>query len=105
MTNPLPKPPIPPNVDLARDALVKACEATLLFHGPRLWDGTLQGRWEEITGSNRCDARRLCDFVRAALAKASGDAASCTGGAGKRSRTMTPGSRPTLDARDRSGRA
>jgi hypothetical protein len=47
-------------------------EAALLFHGGGDWSDAKQIRWEELTGSIDATTRVLCDFGRAALAKAGG---------------------------------
>lgn len=49
--------------------LLKACKATLLFHGAGHWDDEKRLEWLNLTGHSEATTKVLCDFVRAALAK------------------------------------
>jgi hypothetical protein len=53
-----------------RDALLAACEATLLFHAGGEWTAQRAARWLELTGSNDATTKALYDFARRVLAKA-----------------------------------
>ena len=53
--------------------LAAAAEATLLFHDDAEWDKRKHLRWFELTGSKELETKVLCDFVRAAIAKATGE--------------------------------
>jgi hypothetical protein len=50
--------------------LLAACEAMLLFHDAAPWLPDRQAAWERLTGQEHATTRALCDFVRAAIAKA-----------------------------------
>ena len=53
--------------------LAAAAEATLLWHDADEWDKRKHLRWFELTGSKEVETKVLCDFVRAAIAKATGE--------------------------------
>jgi hypothetical protein len=52
------------------DPLAAACEATLLFFSGSPWDAVKAEKWAALTGTRECTTKTLCDFVRAAIAKA-----------------------------------
>ena len=53
-----------------RDDLLRACEAVLLFYKPGEWGEPERKKMEELTGSEVCSTKTLCDFVREVMKKA-----------------------------------
>jgi hypothetical protein len=56
----------------AREDLVRVARALLLFHGPNPWSLASQQAWQELTGSEECTSRVLCEMARNALARVEG---------------------------------
>ena len=54
--------------DAARaERLEAALKAVLLFHSGEMWGEESRKRWFELTGTNDCTTKNLCDCVRKAL--------------------------------------
>jgi hypothetical protein len=55
------------------EQMAAALEAVLLFHSSGPWNAARCAEWEELTGATECTSRALCDAVRAALRRYSGE--------------------------------
>ena len=55
--------------DRAKSEMTDALEAVLLFFKPPPWTREHDLKWQELTGTEGCTNKNLCDFVRKALGK------------------------------------
>lgn len=54
--------------------LYDAARLTLMFHAAGPWNSERAAEWKRVTGHEDATTKILCDFIRAALRKADGDA-------------------------------
>ena len=54
--------------------MLEALDLVLMFHGAGRWDDSKRLAWKNRTGHDEATTRVLCDHLRAAIAKAKGEA-------------------------------